>query len=69
MENQKLIPLQLQRHLVNLYFGFGVLYGMQVKLVDNVSATTLTCTPRRTPKPKYQYSSHGESLKSTSGKV
>jgi hypothetical protein len=56
-------------------FGFGVLHGVQVNLVDDVSgptvvpetsSTKLTYTPCKTSKPKYQYSSHGESLKSTS---
>jgi hypothetical protein len=45
------------------YFGFGVLHGVQVNLVDDVSGTTvgpettstkLTCTPCKTPNPKYQ---------------
>jgi hypothetical protein len=34
-------------------------------VVPETSSTKLTCTPCATPKPKYQYSSHGESLKSS----
>ena len=32
--------------------------------VPETSSTNLTYTPCKTPKPKYQYSSQGESLKS-----
>ena len=34
-------------------------------VVPKTSSTNLTYTPCKTPKPKYQYSSHGESLKSS----
>jgi hypothetical protein len=33
-------------------------------VVSRMSSTNLTYTPCKTPKPKYQYSLHGESLKS-----
>jgi hypothetical protein len=44
---------------ITWYSGFG---GPTV--VSETSSTNLTCTPCKTPKPKHQYSSQGESLKS-----